>query len=218
MQIGILASPERKAAWTRLAGDNGTWTWVQDTKSAQDFDCFIDLDFDAYPNRMGDYVGNTRTVFLLSAVNMTPELALKNNGFKYSGEHFFGINAIPTFLERETLEITNPFALETHTIDNLTWWNKKEWVASRVGMVTPRVVFMIVNEAFFTLQEGTAEKADIDTAMKLGTAYPKGPFEWCIEAGIHNVYNTLLAVFEDTGDERYKICPALKTEWLMENL
>jgi 3-hydroxybutyryl-CoA dehydrogenase len=54
--------------------------------------------------------------------------------------------------------------------------------------------------------------------MKLGTNYPKGPFQWCQEAGIDNVYNTLNALWKDTRDERYKICPTLKTEWLHTKL
>lgn len=215
MQIGILASPERKAAWLRLASEDGTWTWAQDTKTAQNFDWFIDLDFDSHPEHMVDYVGNTQTTFLLSSVNCTPLQALHAAGLTYNNERFFGINAIPTFLERKTLEISNPFQADTTLLSTLPWWETLEWVQSRVGMVTPRVVFMIINEAYYTVQEGTAAKADIDTAMKLGTAYPKGPFEWCQAAGIDNVYQTLKAVYEDTKDERYKICPALQTEWLM---
>jgi 3-hydroxybutyryl-CoA dehydrogenase len=53
---------------------------------------------------------------------------------------------------------------------------KLDWkyiqVEDRVGMVTPRVIFMIINEACCTLQEGTASMKDIDTSMKLGTNYP----------------------------------------------
>ena len=64
------------------------------------------------------------------------------------------------------------------------------------------------------VQEGTATKEDINTAMKLGTAYPMGPFEWCELAGLDNVYETLEAIYEDTKEERYKICPLMKTEYL----
>jgi len=92
-------------------------------------------------------------------------------------------------------------------------WDFK-WVESRVGLVTPRVVFMIINEAYYTLQEGTASKEDIDAGMKLGTNYPYGPFEWAEKAGIQNVYETLHALYEDTREERYKICPLLKTAYL----
>ena len=89
-----------------------------------------------------------------------------------------------------------------------------EIVEDRVGMVTPRVICMIINEAFYTLQEGTAEKEDIDLGMKLGTNYPNGPFEWAEKIGIKNVYELLESVYEDTKEERYKICPRLKKEYL----
>jgi 3-hydroxybutyryl-CoA dehydrogenase len=87
-------------------------------------------------------------------------------------------------------------------------------VVDRVGLVTPRVICMIINEAFYTVQEGTASKKDIDIAMKLGTNYPLGPFEWAKKIGIENVYLVLDSVYKDTKDERYKICPLLKKEYL----
>ena len=89
-----------------------------------------------------------------------------------------------------------------------------EIVDDRVGMVTPRVIALIINEAFYTVQEGTATKKDIDLGMKLGTNYPNGPFEWCKKIGIQNIYELLEAMYEDTKDERYKISPALKKEYL----
>ena len=85
-------------------------------------------------------------------------------------------------------------------------------VDDRVGLVTPRVICMIINEAYYTLEEGTASRTDIDLAMKLGTNYPLGPFEWSQKIGIKHVYELLEAVYKDTGDERYKICPLLKKE------
>lgn len=75
---------------------------------------------------------------------------------------------------------------------------------------------MIINEAYYTVQEGTASRLDIDQAMKLGTNYPYGPFEWCQRIGIKHVYELLEAVYEDTHDERYKICSLLKREYLMK--
>ena len=87
-------------------------------------------------------------------------------------------------------------------------------VEDRVGMVTPRIICMIINEAFYTVQEGTASKKDIDLGMKLGTNYPMGPFEWLDKIGIDQAYELLEALYEDTKEERYKICPALKKEYL----
>ena len=51
-------------------------------------------------------------------------------------------------------------------------------------------------------------------AMKLGTNYPYGPFEWCKRIGIKHVYELIEALYDDTQDERYKISPLLKKEYL----
>ena len=81
-------------------------------------------------------------------------------------------------------------------------------------MVTPRIIFMIINEACYTVQEGTATMDDIDRAMKLGTNYPYGPFEWADLIGVNDIYETLASIYEDTKDERYKICSLLKSKYL----
>jgi 3-hydroxybutyryl-CoA dehydrogenase len=46
------------------------------------------------------------------------------------------------------------------------------------GLLSARVIAMIINEAHLLLQEGHASAPDIDLSMRLGTAYPLGPFEW----------------------------------------
>jgi 3-hydroxybutyryl-CoA dehydrogenase len=62
---------------------------------------------------------------------------------------------------------------------------------------------MIINEAFLTLQEGTAERKDIDLAMKLGTNYPGGPFEWAEKWGLDEVARLLHRLQQSTGEPRY---------------
>ncbi|HBK88456.1 MAG TPA: 3-hydroxyacyl-CoA dehydrogenase, partial [Cytophagales bacterium] len=51
---------------------------------------------------------------------------------------------------------------------------------------------------------GTATREDIDLAMKLGTNYPWGPFEWCERLGRNHVIRLLNAAYRESGDERYK--------------
>jgi hypothetical protein len=55
------------------------------------------------------------------------------------------------------------------------------------GLVTPRIISMIINEARITLAAGTSTREEIDTAMKLGTGYPFGPFEWEERIGAERV-------------------------------
>ncbi|TAE83991.1 MAG: hypothetical protein EAY81_08095, partial [Bacteroidetes bacterium] len=129
-----------------------------------------------------------------------------------------GMNTLPTFINRPLLELSilqpHDETILAQTMQQLTL--KYKLVEDRVGMVTPRIVLMIINEACYTLQEGTASMQDIDTSMKLGTNYPFGPFEWADKISIKYVYETLVALNEDTKDERYKICPLLKTHYLKQ--
>ncbi|MFT7055580.1 MAG: 3-hydroxybutyryl-CoA dehydrogenase [Candidatus Endobugula sp.] len=130
--------------------------------------------------------------------------------------NLFGFNGLPTFLDRSILEVSILNEENTLLLQGICkeLGTDFEIIEDRVGMVSPRVIFMIINEAFFTLQEGTANRDDIDTGMKLGTNYPLGPFEWSERIGIQNIYETLEALYEDTKEERYKICPLLKKEYL----
>lgn len=70
----------------------------------------------------------------------------------------------------------------------LSCLNKKaEWVPDIKGFVSSRVISMIINEAYFALEEKVSTKEEIDTAMKLGTNYPYGPFEWAKNIGLKKI-------------------------------
>lgn len=131
--------------------------------------------------------------------------------------NLYGFNGEPIFFEGDLWEVT---ALDDKAQDKLPGLMQMlgldyELVDDRVGMVTSRVVAMIINEAYFTVMEGTASRADIDLGMKLGTNYPMGPFEWVAVWGVDRVYELLEGLYDDTKDERYKICPLLKKEYLL---
>lgn len=83
-------------------------------------------------------------------------------------------------------------------------------VPDRVGLIFPRIVSMIINEAAQVYSEQIAAKEDIDTAMKLGTNYPYGPLEWADRIGIELVYEILSALQHDFGEDRYRPHPVLK--------
>jgi 3-hydroxybutyryl-CoA dehydrogenase len=85
-----------------------------------------------------------------------------------------------------------------------------ELVGDVVGLITPRVLAMLVNEAAFAVQEGVASVADTDNAMKLGTNYPKGPLEWADEMGLDLVLALLDSLHNEYKQERYRACSLLR--------
>jgi 3-hydroxybutyryl-CoA dehydrogenase len=96
-----------------------------------------------------------------------------------------------------------------------------EIVEDEVGLVFPRILSMIINEAAFTLMEGTATAVDIDTAMTKGTNYPIGPLRWADLIGIDDVLAVLSGLHRELGEERYRPAPLLRkmvyAGWLGEN-
>jgi 3-hydroxybutyryl-CoA dehydrogenase len=180
------------------------------------FDMIFELNFDdEAQNLFQNYKEITKTPVFVCAVK--DSLAQMVHSQKANILFpLFGINSIDTFINRNLTEVSvfqnSDEAILKNCMQQLNWDYKL--VQDRVGMVTPRVISMIINEACYTLQEGTAGMADIDISMKLGTNYPFGPFEWADRIGIANVFQILESVFYDTKDERYKICPLLKTYYL----
>jgi 3-hydroxybutyryl-CoA dehydrogenase len=51
-------------------------------------------------------------------------------------------------------------------------------VGDTPGMIVARTVAMLIDFALDAEARGIASRADIDTAMKLGVNYPRGPLEW----------------------------------------
>jgi 3-hydroxybutyryl-CoA dehydrogenase len=127
---------------------------------------------------------------------------------------FFGFCGLATFLNREILEVSVSRKGYQGKLEEVCKKLNTKFaiVKDQVALITPRVICMIINEAYFAIQENIASREDIDLAMKLGTNYPFGPFEWCEKIGVRNVYELLSAVYESTKDERYKVCELLEEE------
>ena len=123
----------------------------------------------------------------------------------------FGFCGLKTLVNRSLLEVSLADPADRPALETLCNNLGTEFrvVADQAGMVTPRVLCMIINEAYYTLEEGTATKEDIDLAMKLGTNYPYGPFEWADRIGLVNVKRVLEAALLDSHDDRYRVCPLL---------
>lgn len=103
------------------------------------------------------------------------------------------INAWTGFLKRDTWEMASLNQDLFKSIFQEIGW-ETIFVKDTPGLVAGRVISMIINEAFIALQEGVSTREEIDLAMKLGTNYPYGPFEWASVIGVEQIYDVLQAL------------------------
>lgn len=206
MTIAILADDVLKEEWlAKEAPEEIELIWVDSVRSLMmtEASAYFDLLFDADPERIARLKPvNGRPLF----VNAVPWTG------KVTGKGVIRINAWPTLLRRPVIEVALTDSEQSATVkyvfDALHW--RYQLVPDVCGMITPRVLATIVNEAYYTLGAGVSTKAEIDTAMKLGTNYPVGPFEWSAAIGLENI-SRLLKELSRT-DERYVPAPALEQE------
>jgi 3-hydroxybutyryl-CoA dehydrogenase len=130
-------------------------------------------------------------------------------------ERLIGIGLYDTFSKAKRIEIAPSKITDTVILKNAESFLSEAGinysiVPDKVGLIFPRIVSMVINEAAQVYSEQVASKEDIDTAMKLGTNYPFGPLEWADRLGVELVYNILAALQRDFGEDRYRPHPLLK--------
>ncbi len=160
--------------------------WVSSSELFNNYteaDAYIDILFD----------GNVETL-----MNLLPKPVFVNSVSKTLEElpeRVIRFNGWPGFLRRNVLEASIANKDEKKDAEDIiACFNKKIiWAPNTAGFISARVIACIINEAYLTLDEGVSTKADIDTAMKLGTNYPYGPFEWSTNIGIANIVGLLKA-------------------------
>ncbi len=110
------------------------------------------------------------------------------------------------FLENDTWEVTGEVGENARKI--LSFLDKTIIeTADEPGFISPRIIAMIINEAYYAKEEAVSTEGEIDTAMKLGTNYPQGPFEWAEKIGHKNIV-ALLQKLSET-DTRYQPAASL---------
>ncbi|MFN0082841.1 MAG: 3-hydroxyacyl-CoA dehydrogenase family protein [Ferruginibacter sp.] len=162
--------------------------WVHIQNSAE---LFLHTDADAYfdltENAGGNYNSLTKPIFINSMVNTLADKEYK--------EHVIRVNAWPGFLEKDLWEIAGQITVEAALVLK-TISKKYITVNDEPGFVSARIVAMIINEAYSAKDAGVSTEDEIDIAMKLGTNYPYGPFEWCRKIGQRQVYGLLQKIAE----------------------
>jgi 3-hydroxybutyryl-CoA dehydrogenase len=151
-------------------------------------DVFIDLCFDQEPEKIKFYSKLLPRPVLVNSVTDTLDLIHPD---------LIRINGWPGFLKGARLEAAAGTTMREKVAG--IFGEQMIFVPDLPGLVSARIVAMIINEAFFTWEAGTSSKEDIDIAMKLGTGYPYGPFEWADLIGVEKVAQLLQRMKEEDG-------------------
>lgn len=159
--------------------------------------CIIDLTVEDNPGAIDQYRTTTIPILIGSVIFSLKELATDTQLPIARFNHW------PTFINRNCIEFA---VVDNHVekfqkvfqILNIPVFRTED----EPGFVRARTVSMIVNEAFLAKEEAVSTESEIDTAMKLGTSYPMGPFEWCNKIGTDRIVRLLHKLAEK--DNRYQ--------------
>ncbi|MCY7311918.1 MAG: hypothetical protein LH619_14170 [Chitinophagaceae bacterium] len=203
MKIVVIANEVLKGELlAQQAVDNVVIEWQDEITPVQGTDAYIDLLFNHSSERIDKLKSLQPATIIVNAVTAT---------FNELPAGFIRINGWNSFLKRNLVEAAGTDGNKKAAEKIFSCFNKlTEWVPDIPGFITPRVISMIINEAYFTLDEKVSTKKEIDTAMKLGTNYPYGPFEWGATIGLKNVYE-LLTMLSKTNS-RYTPSSLLQKE------
>ncbi|HEY1521779.1 MAG TPA: 3-hydroxyacyl-CoA dehydrogenase NAD-binding domain-containing protein [Solirubrobacteraceae bacterium] len=126
-----------------------------------------------------------------------------------------GFHVLPPLTEAQLVELTrgpdtSPAAAQAAERFFGSLGKVTVWVGDAPGLVLGRMVCQVINEAAFALGEGVGSAADIDAGMIHGLNYPRGPLAWADEIGLDHVCSVLDALYDELGEERYRLAPALR--------
>jgi 3-hydroxybutyryl-CoA dehydrogenase len=177
--------------------------WATTLSNEMTASACIDLQFDDTPERI-NLLHKIAPLVIINAVTRT---------LAQLPHSFIRINGWHGFLNKPLIEATTQNGNKEAAENIFSFFHKQiSWLPDISGFVRARIVAMIINEAYLTLQEGVSTKEEIDTAMKLGTNYPYGPFEWATQIGLKRVYELLCVM--GTTNSRYIPCQTLTNEAL----
>jgi 3-hydroxybutyryl-CoA dehydrogenase len=153
----------------------------------------------------------TALVLVEASRACTTEVALR---FR-SPDRVVGYGGIPSVADRQLVEVAPGIRTAQSATEQAEQFFHSlgcdtEVVQDAPGLVAPRLIACLANEATYALMESVADAADIDAAMKLGVNYPHGPLEWADAIGSDVVRVLLEHLQRQTGEDRYRPSPLLR--------
>ena len=130
-----------------------------------------------------------------SSISITKIASVTKSPDKVIGMHF--MNPVPVM---KLVEVIRGYSTSNEVTNTIMELSKKLGkvpveVNDYPGFIANRILMPMINEAIYTLYEGVAGVAEIDTVMKLGMAHPMGPLQLADFIGLDicvSILNVLL--------------------------
>ena len=195
MKLAVFADDNQ---WNEIKNNVGDLEWIR-LDSLMNIPLNMDALFILTDVIEMDYKTMQLPIFINEVTRTLKELKCAGNVVR--------INGWKGFLARQDWEVSGTITDNVRAIFQAL--NKKFIIVpDEPGFISARILAMIINEAWFALGENVSTKNDIDIAMKLGTNYPFGPFEWGEQIGEKNIFDLLIKL--NMTDKKYLPAPLLK--------
>lgn len=160
-------------------------------------------DMDAFSKHEAILATNT------SSISITQIAAATKDSSRVIGMHF--MNPVPVMKLVEVIRGYNTSDGVTTTVLDLSRKLGKDPVEVNdyPGFIANRILMPMINEAIYSLFEGVAGVAEIDTVMKLGMGHPMGPLQLADFIGLDVCLSILNVLHKGFGNPKYAPCPLL---------
>lgn len=144
-----------------------------------------------------------------SSISITKIASATTRPQQVIGMHF--MNPVPVM---KLVEVINGYATSNFVTGTIVELSKQLGKTPALandypGFVANRILMPMINEAIYTLYEGVANVAAIDTIMKLGMAHPMGPLQLADFIGLDVCLSILQVLYNGFGNPKYAPCPLL---------
>lgn len=157
-------------------------------------------------NTAGEVIIATNTstlpVIELAMITKRPE--------KVAGIHFFNPAPVMKLVEIVRTVKTSQETVDTARIFAESLGKDPVITRDRPGFIVNRILFPMINEAIFALEEGMGSAEEIDRAMKLGTNQPIGPLALADMVGLDVSLDVLNVLHSEFNDPKYRPAPLLR--------
>lgn len=153
-----------------------------------------------------------------SSISITKIASVTKLPQQVIGMHF--MNPVPVM---KLVEVINGYATGKKVTATIIELSKKIGkipctVNDYPGFIANRILMPMINEAIYSLYEGVAGIAEIDTVMKLGMAHPMGPLQLADFIGLDVCLSILNVLYEGFKNPKYAPCPLLTNMVTANNL